>query len=222
MSASVPISFEFFPPNTPVGSEKLKTVVQDLSCREARVLQRHLRRRGFHAREDAGHRAGHRRARASRPRRTCRAWAAPKPASPRSWPPTARRASAAWWRCAATCPAAPPRPVSFATPRTWWLHPPHPGQRLAHRSGGLPRIPPAAALCAARPGALRGQGQGRRGLGHHAVLLQPRRLLPLRRRGARAGRHGAHRAGHHAHPQLRQDRAVSRRATASRSRAGWR
>ncbi len=31
MSASVPISFEFFPPNTPVGSEKLKTVVQDLA-----------------------------------------------------------------------------------------------------------------------------------------------------------------------------------------------
>ena len=24
----VPVSFEFFPPNTPVGSEKLKTVVQ--------------------------------------------------------------------------------------------------------------------------------------------------------------------------------------------------
>jgi methylenetetrahydrofolate reductase (NADPH) len=29
--SSVPISFEFFPPNTPVGSEKLKTVVQDLA-----------------------------------------------------------------------------------------------------------------------------------------------------------------------------------------------
>ena len=29
---SVPISFEFFPPNTPVGSEKLKTVVQELSA----------------------------------------------------------------------------------------------------------------------------------------------------------------------------------------------
>jgi len=28
---SVPISFEFFPPNTPVGSEKLKTVVQELA-----------------------------------------------------------------------------------------------------------------------------------------------------------------------------------------------
>jgi methylenetetrahydrofolate reductase (NADPH) len=29
---SVPISFEFFPPNTPVGAEKLKTVVQDLAA----------------------------------------------------------------------------------------------------------------------------------------------------------------------------------------------
>lgn len=32
----VPVSFEFFPPNTPVGTEKLKTVVQDL-----RVLNPH-------------------------------------------------------------------------------------------------------------------------------------------------------------------------------------
>ncbi len=32
MSGSVPISFEFFPPNTPVGSDKLKTVVQELSA----------------------------------------------------------------------------------------------------------------------------------------------------------------------------------------------
>jgi methylenetetrahydrofolate reductase (NADPH) len=31
VSKRVPISFEFFPPNTPVGSEKLKTVVQDLA-----------------------------------------------------------------------------------------------------------------------------------------------------------------------------------------------
>lgn len=29
---TVPISFEFFPPNTPVGDEKLKTVVQDLGA----------------------------------------------------------------------------------------------------------------------------------------------------------------------------------------------
>ena len=32
MGASVPISFEFFPPNTPAGSEKLKTVVADLAA----------------------------------------------------------------------------------------------------------------------------------------------------------------------------------------------
>ena len=32
MSTSIPISFEFFPPNTPVGSEKLKSVVADLAA----------------------------------------------------------------------------------------------------------------------------------------------------------------------------------------------
>jgi methylenetetrahydrofolate reductase (NADPH) len=32
MNPRVPISFEFFPPNTPVGSEKLKTVVADLAA----------------------------------------------------------------------------------------------------------------------------------------------------------------------------------------------
>jgi methylenetetrahydrofolate reductase (NADPH) len=33
-SSKTPISFEFFPPNTPVGSEKLKTVVSDLAAVE--------------------------------------------------------------------------------------------------------------------------------------------------------------------------------------------
>src|SRR5205085_10742333 len=32
MQLPVPVSFEFFPPNTPVGSEKLKTVVQELAA----------------------------------------------------------------------------------------------------------------------------------------------------------------------------------------------
>ena len=32
MSNAVPISFEFFPPNTPVGDDKLKTVVQELGA----------------------------------------------------------------------------------------------------------------------------------------------------------------------------------------------
>jgi methylenetetrahydrofolate reductase (NADPH) len=31
-SRTLPVSFEFFPPNTPVGSEKLKTVVQELAA----------------------------------------------------------------------------------------------------------------------------------------------------------------------------------------------
>ena len=31
-AAQVPISFEFFPPNTPVGDEKLKGVVQELGA----------------------------------------------------------------------------------------------------------------------------------------------------------------------------------------------
>ena len=32
MSKRIPLSFEFFPPNTPLGGEKLKTVVQDLAA----------------------------------------------------------------------------------------------------------------------------------------------------------------------------------------------
>jgi len=32
MSNTIPVSFEFFPPNTPAGSEKLKTVVQELAA----------------------------------------------------------------------------------------------------------------------------------------------------------------------------------------------
>ena len=34
MTQPVPISFEFFPPNTPVGDQKLKTVVQELGALE--------------------------------------------------------------------------------------------------------------------------------------------------------------------------------------------
>ena len=32
MTLAVPISFEFFPPNTPVGDEKLRTVVRELAA----------------------------------------------------------------------------------------------------------------------------------------------------------------------------------------------
>ena len=37
-SQSVPISFEFFPPNTPVGDEKLKTVVQELGATKPEIF----------------------------------------------------------------------------------------------------------------------------------------------------------------------------------------
>ena len=115
----VPVSFEFFPPNTPVGSEKLKTVVQELarsqpeffsvtygaggSTREKTLatVQRH-RRDGPRGRA------------APVVRRLARA-----KASPRSWPPTARRTSTASWRCAATCPAAPRRRATSATRASW-------------------------------------------------------------------------------------------------------
>ena len=42
MKLPIPISFEFFPPNTPVGSEKLKTVAR-ISAMPASVLPTQLR-----------------------------------------------------------------------------------------------------------------------------------------------------------------------------------
>jgi hypothetical protein len=57
------------------------------------------------------------------------------------------------------------------------------------------------ALAAGRPAELRAQGEGRRQFGHHPVLLQRRRLLPLRRRRRQAGRTCRCRR-HHAHHQL--------------------
>jgi methylenetetrahydrofolate reductase (NADPH) len=53
--------------------------------------------------------------------------------------------------------------------------------------GVLPRIPPAGAQPAGRPRQFRAQGARRRRFRDHAILLQPRRLLELRRyvRGAR-------------------------------------
>ena len=55
---------------------------------------------------------------------------------------------------------------------------------------------------------------------HHAVLLQRRRLLPLRRRGAQAGPRRADRAGHHADHQLDASCCAFPTPAAPRSRAG--
>ena len=52
------------------------------------------------------------------------------------------------------------------------------------------------------------QGRRRRGLRDHAVLLQPGRVLALRRRLRGARPHGADRAGHHADRELQPARAL--------------
>ena len=102
------VSFEFFPPNTPVGSEKLQSVAAELATRsKPEFSQRHLRRRRLDARRARWRRCSdHRRAgpgggaapvvRRLDPGRHL--------GDPRA--PTARRRSAAWSRCAATCRAA--------------------------------------------------------------------------------------------------------------------
>ena len=53
--------------------------------------------------------------------------------------------------------------------------------------------------------------EGWRGLGHHAVFLQCRRVLPVARRSPGGGRRRAHRAGHHADHQLHPARPLLRR-----------
>ena len=206
----VPVSFEFFPPNTPVGSEKLRTAwSQELAATQARVLQRHLRRRRLDAREDAVHRQRDRRRWATRRRRTCRASAPRARASARSWPPTASAASAGSSRCAATCPAARRPPASSATPSDlvrfireteanhWHIevaaYPEvHPQQRYAKRD--LQHF------------------ADKMGAGADAAITQfffnADAYFHFVDGSAGAGRHGADRSGHHALPQLRAHRAV--------------
>ena len=152
---SVPISFEFFPPNTPVGDEKLKDVVQRAGRAAARVLQRHLRRRRLHARQDAAHRARHRRGR-------LRGRAAPvlrrlDARGHRRDPGHLPRAEDPPPGGAARRPAqrhGHGRRVPLCH-RAGALHPRDAGRRLAHRGRRLPRVPPASSATPARPAALR-------------------------------------------------------------------
>ena len=225
MSATDPesaISFEFFPPNTPVGSEKLKTVVEDLaavnpeffsvtygaggSTRDKTLATvQDIAALGFEA---APHLScvGSTEAGIAEILATYRAQGIRRLVALRGDLPsgTATRGRVPLCR------------------RPGGIHPPHAGRRLAHRGRGLPRVPPAAALRAARPRALRGQGEGGRRFGDHAVLLQPRRLLPLRRRGARAGRRRCPSCRASCRSTTTPASRSSRPATASRSRAGWR
>ena len=184
----MPVSFEFFPPNTPVGSEKLKTVVARAGARASPEFFSVTYGAGGATRDKTL--ATVRRHRRARPRggaAPARASARRATASPRSSPPTGRRRSAAWSRCAATCRAAPATAGEFryASELIAFIRETQ-GRDWHIEVAAYPEYHPQQRYAQARPAALRRQGEGRRRLGDHAVLLQPRRLLPLRRRGPRS------------------------------------
>ena len=205
---SVPISFEFFPPNTPVGDEKLKDVVQQLGALQPEFFSvtygaggstrdktlntvRAIAAAGFEA---APHLScvGSTRAGIAEILDTYRAQKIRRLVALRGDLPSGT-ATAGEFRYAAEL-------VSFVRESQgadWHIevaaYPEyHPEQRYSRRD--LQHYVHKV--------------EGRRRFVDHAVLLQPRRLLPLRRRDAPPRRRGAGGAGHHALPQLRQDRAV--------------
>ena len=204
----VPMSFEFFPQHAGRQREAASAWWRG-SATLARVLQRHVRRRRLDAREDAqGGQAIAAAGYEAAAHVSCVGMTRASPA--RFSPPTARRTSGVSSRCAATCPAARRARASSATPRSWWAS----SARAGRGPTGTSRSPPipsttwTSATPCATCSALRRQDPRRRRLGDHAVLLQCRRVLPLRRADAKARRDGAGRAGRHAVPQLRQDRPV--------------
>ena len=152
---TVPISFEFFPPNTPVGSEKLKTVVQRTGAVQPEFFSVTYGAGGS-TREKTLATVRTSPRWASRPRRTCRAWARTAPASPRSWPPTARRGIRRLVALRGDLPSgtATAGEFRYAAELVRFIRE-HPGRRLAHRGRRLPRVPPASSATPARPGALR-------------------------------------------------------------------
>jgi hypothetical protein len=83
-----------------------------------------------------------------------------------------------------------------------------------------PEVHPQAKSPRGRPAGLRRQGRGRRRFGHHAVLLQRRRLLPLRRRSAQAGRRRCRWCRASCRSPIRASCCASRMRAAPRSRAG--
>ena len=205
---SVPISFEFFPPNTPVGDEKLKDVVRQLGALQPEFFSvtygaggstrdktlhtvRAIAEAGFEA---APHLScvGSTRAGIAEILDTYRAQKIHRLVALRGDLPSGT-ATAGEFRYAAELV----RFVRETQGADWHIevaaYPEyHPEQRYSQRD--LQHY-------------VR-QGEERRRFVDHAVLLQRRRVLPLRRQHAPAGRRCAGGAGHHALPQLRQDRPV--------------
>ncbi len=95
----------------------------------------------------------------------------------------------------------------YAADLVSFVREPH-GRLVPRRGRGLPGVPSPGAPARRRPRPLQGEDRRRRELGHHAVLLQRRRLRALRRVGGGAGRGRAHRPGDHADQQLLPARAL--------------
>ena len=73
------------------------------------------------------------------------------PRAPRcamSWHSCKSLASSAWWRCAATCPAATASAASSNTPATWW---PSSAKKLATTSTSKWRLTPKSTRKPSRP-----------------------------------------------------------------------
>ena len=186
---ATPISFEFFPPQTPEG------------VGEAAAARQQLARSSRNSFPSPSARAA--------PRRTAR-WKPSRRSTPkatrrhRTCPASARRATKSAHRCArykamgirtssrcaATCLRAwrgigefhyANELVSFIRAQT--------GDQFHIEVAAYPEFHPQTRNAARRRHAqLQAQGQGRRQFGHHAVFLQRGRLLPLRRRVPQARR----------------------------------
>ena len=139
-------SFEFFPPKTAEGAEKLRATQQAAGAAQPRVLLGDLRRRRLDPRPHPGNRARDpgRRLQAA-PHLSCiGSTAREHPRHARR--NTSARASAIWSRCAATCPRARATRASSATPTSWstssasetgdWFH---------IEVAAYPEVPPAGA-----------------------------------------------------------------------------
>ena len=121
--------------------------------------------------------------RASAPHRTSRASARRATSIARSLRALQEpAASATSSRCAATCLRAPRQPASSATRTSSSRSSARNSATGSTSRSPLSRVPSAGAQRAGRSRELQAQGRSRRRFGDHAVLLQRRRLLPLRRR----------------------------------------
>ena len=98
--------------------------------------------------------------------------------------PARRWASSGWWRCAATCPAAtaPAASSSYASDLVAFIRA-ETGDDFRIEVACYPEMHPQARSPEADLQAFAAKVRAGADAGDHAVLLQRRRLLPLRRRG---------------------------------------